>query len=272
MTTLNDIHPLGQQAPDRLVEPLEAPREYGRRDTNLGTTERTLSAAAGVFLALAGLSRRSLGGVALAAVGGGLIYRGVSGWCHLYEALGIDRSASDAPAPTDYFEHGIHVAEAFTINKAPWELYDFWRNFENLPKIMSHLESVRCIDGKRSHWVAKAPAIAGGKVEWDAEIINDEPGALIAWRSLANADVDNAGSVRFVPAPDGRGTDVKVVIDYIPPAGRVGSWVASLFGEAPQIQIAEDLRKLKQIMESGEFATIQGQTGGACGGSGGMQE
>jgi uncharacterized membrane protein len=93
---------------------------------------------------------------------------------------------------------------------------------------MSHLESVAVVDDKRSHWVAKAPAIAGGKVEWDAEIINDEPNALIAWRSLENADVDNAGSVRFVPAPGDRGTEVKVVIDYIPPAGRVGKWVAKL--------------------------------------------
>jgi uncharacterized membrane protein len=110
----------------------------------------------------------------------------------------------------------------------------------------------------RSHWVAKAPAIAGGKVEWDAEIINDEPNALIAWRSLENADVDNAGSVRFVPAAGAGGTDgteVKVVIDYIPPAGRVGKWVAKLFGEAPDQQIEDDLRNFKQTMESGQGAT-----------------
>jgi uncharacterized membrane protein len=135
---------------------------------------------------------------------------------------------------------------------------------------MRHLEAVTVLDGNRSHWVAKAPAIAGGKVEWDAEIINDEPNALIAWRSLANADVDNTGSVRFVPAPSERGTEVKVVIDYIPPAGRLGSWVAKLFGEEPQQQIQEDLRRFKRLMETGEVPTTQGQPKGNC--SGGGQE
>ena len=259
MTTLNQ--PLGQNAPDPLVDRDDAfaPR-YGEEfesQQNVSDTERTVSTAAGALLAIAGLTRRDVPGLVMAAVGGGLIYRGVTGWCHLYEALGMNTATGESPAaaPTDYFEHGIHVEESFTIDKSPWELYQYWRNFENLPRIMSHLESVTVIDERRSHWVAKAPAIAGGKVEWDAEIINDEPNALIAWRSLENADVDNAGSVRFVPTADGNGTDVKVVIDYIPPAGRVGKWVAKLFGEAPDQQIREDLRKFKRVMETGEFAS-----------------
>ena len=119
-----------------------------------------------------------------------------------------------------------------TINRTPWDLYQFWRNFENLPRFMKHLKSVKVLDEKRSHWVAKAPA--GRTVEWDAEIINDEPNALIAWRSLGGADVDNAGSVRFVPGPEGRGTEVRVVIDYIPPAGRVGKWVAEALRQEPR--------------------------------------
>ena len=115
---------------------------------------------------------------------------------------------------------------------------------------------------KRSHWTVKAPA--GTTVEWDAEIINDEPNSLIAWRSLGNANVDNAGSVRFVPGPEGRGTEVRVVIDYIPPAGVVGKWVASLFGKNPASQIREDLRRFKRVMETGEVPTIDGQPVGSC--------
>ena len=246
--------PLGQNAPHALADQgrYTYDDEY-ESPINVGSTERTISTAAGAVLALMGLAHRSLPGLAIAALGGGLIYRGVSGQCPLYRAAGIDTAQGESPAaqPNDYFEHGIHIEESFTINKTPWELYQYWRDFKNLPRIMSHLESVAVLDDKRSHWVAKAPAIAGGKVEWDAEIINDEPNALIAWRSLENADVDNAGSVRFVPAADDGGTEVKVVIDYIPPAGRVGKWVAKLFGEAPDQQIQDDLRRFKQIMETG---------------------
>ena len=266
---------LAENAPDVLVDRGQQQELHtrGGGQRNLNTTERAISTAAGMALALVGLSRRSLPGIALAAVGGGLIYRGVSGWCHLYQALGIDTAGDlEAATPQDYFAHGIHVEESFTINRSPWELYEYWRNFENLPRIMSHLESVNVIDEKRSHWVATAPVIAGGTVEWDAEIINDEPNALIAWRSLENADVDNAGSVRFVPAPADRGTEVRVVIDYIPPAGRLGKWVAKLFGEAPDQQIREDLRKFKRIMETGEFATTKGQPRGTCGGTGYREE
>jgi len=194
------------------------------------------------------LSRRTFPGMLLAAVGGGLIYRGASGYCGLYEKLGIDTAHQAAPQPEDYFRHAIHVEHACTIKKYPWELYAFWRNFENLPRIMSHLDAVHVLDGRRSRWIAKAPAAK--TVEWDAEIINDEPNALIAWRSLGGADVDNAGSVRFVPTSDGLATDVKVVIDYIPPAGRLGSWIASLFGENPEQQITDDLARFKETIES----------------------
>jgi len=237
---------------------------------NIGTTERAISTAAGALLAVAGLSRRSLPGVIVAALGGGMIYRGVSGHCDVLAALGIDRSerAVGQAQPTDYFDRGIHVEQSMTINKEPWDLYQYWRKFENLPSIMSHLEEVRVIDEQKSHWIAKAPSIAGGKVEWDAEIINDEPNSLIAWRSLAGADVDNAGSVRFVPGPEGRGTEVRVVLDYIPPAGRLGKWIAKLMGEDPQHEVREDLRCFKRIMETGELPTTQGQPRGNCGGSG----
>jgi uncharacterized membrane protein len=235
-------------------------------EINVNETERVVSGVVGGALTLLGLSRRSVPGLLMAGIGGAMVYRSVTGHCHLYGALGINTAvdADQAARPEDYFERGIHVEECYTVNKTPWDLYAYWRNFENLPRIMSHLESVRVIDARRSHWVAKAPAIGGGTVEWDAEIINDEPNALIAWRSLPGADVDNAGSVRFVPGADGRGTEVKVVIDYIPPAGVVGKWVAKVFGEEPERQIHEDLRNFKRFMETGEIPTTEGQSRGSC--------
>ena len=233
-----------------------------RDDVNVGRAERTLSAVAGGALALAGLRMRSLPGLVMAALGGGLVYRGITGHCHAYERLGVN-TADDASAasPEDYFDRGIHVEECMTVERTPWDLYSFWRNFENLARFLHHVESVKVLDEKRSHWVIRAPA--GTTVEWDAEIINDEPNALIAWRSLANANVDNAGSVRFVPGPDGRGTQVRVVIDYIPPGGVVGKWVAALFGRNPGHQIREDLRRFKRLMETGEVPTTEGQPSGS---------
>src|SRR5438045_2754694 len=114
---------------------------------------------------------------------------------------------------------------------------------------MRHLESVQMLDDKKSRWTAKGPA--GSTVAWDAEIINEEPDRLIAWRSLAGAEVDNAGSVRFIPLPGDQGTEVKVAIDYIPPAGRIGKAAASLFGRSPEQEIADDLRRFKWVMEAG---------------------
>lgn len=223
---------------------------------NVGQAERIASAVAGGAIVLLGLRSRSLLGLGAAALGGAMIYRGLSGRCSAYAALGIDtaheHSRQGGAAPQEYFRRGIHLEEALHVERSPWDLYQFWRNFKNLPRFMSHLESVRVLDDRRSLWVAKGPA--GSRVEWEAEIINDEPNALIAWRSLANADVDNAGSVRFVPGPGGHGTDVKVVIDYIPPAGRVGSAIAHLFGEEPSVQIREDLQRFKQLMETGQVS------------------
>jgi uncharacterized membrane protein len=145
---------------------------------------------------------------------------------------------------------GVHVTRSITVNRSPEEIYTFWRNFENLPRFMDHLESVRVLGERRSHWKAKAPA--GTSVEWDAEILDDVPSQLISWRSTENADVPNAGSVHFVPAPGGRGTEVHVELQYNPPGGAVGAAVAKLFGEEPGQQIGGDLRRFKQVIETGE--------------------
>ncbi len=148
------------------------------------------------------------------------------------------------------------VKNSLIINRAPEELYQYWHNFENLPNIMKHLESVRVSDERRSHWVAKAPA--GTSVEWDAEITEDRPNELIAWRSLEGSDVENSGSVRFERAPGNRGTIVRVEINYTPPGGALGSLVAKLFGEEPGQQAQESLRCFKQLMETGEVAVSDG--------------
>lgn len=155
---------------------------------------------------------------------------------------------------------GIHAKASCIVNKSPDEVYQFWRKFENLPRFMRHLDAVQEMGDGRSHWVAKGPA--GTTVEWDATIIADVPGEVITWRSLEDADVDNAGAVRFEAAPGNRGTIVKVNIQYNPPAGIVGATVAKLFGEEPEQQLDDDLRRFKQVLEVGEVvvsdATLMG--------------
>lgn len=154
----------------------------------------------------------------------------------------------------------FHVTKSITINRTPEALYSFWRNFENLPQFMHHLEAVHVIDERRSRWVARAPA--GTQVDWEAEISEDRPNEMIAWRSTNDADVANSGTVRFEPAPAGRGTVVRVEIDYRPPAGKIGKVVARLFGEEPEQQIAGDLRRFKQVMELGEVVRSEGSPEG----------
>lgn len=146
---------------------------------------------------------------------------------------------------------GIKVEKSIVIRRSPVELYRFWRNFSNLPRIMNHLESVTEYDSRRSHWVAKAPI--GSTVKWDAEIIKDKKNELISWRSVDKADVVNTGSVHFIPTSDGIGTEVRVMLQYDPPGGKLGAAVAKLFGEEPSQQIEEDLRRFKEVMETGEF-------------------
>jgi uncharacterized membrane protein len=232
----------------------DIPQEEQQPGVNVGNTERLLTGAVGGVLLLTAL-RRSLPSLMAAGIGGMLVYRAVSGHCSAYEAMGIDTAHEDqdqnGAAPEEYFNRGIHVAESYVVQKSPEELYNFWKNFENLPRFMRNLESVTKIDETRSHWVAVGPA--GYRVEWDAEIINDEPNKLIAWRSLG-ADVDNAGSVRFIEGVRNGGTEVKVTIDYIPPGGNVGWAVAKLFGRTPEDEICEDLGRFKHVMETGANA------------------
>lgn len=146
---------------------------------------------------------------------------------------------------------GIHVKRSITVGRPRAEVYSFWHDFQNLPRFMKHLESVTVTGNGRTHWTAKAPA--GSSVEWDAEITADQPNELIAWHSLGDADVSNSGMVRFTEAPGGRGTEVHVDLRYDPPGGALGALFAKMFGEEPGGQIADDLRRFKQVMEIGEI-------------------
>ncbi len=146
---------------------------------------------------------------------------------------------------------GLRVDRAMTVARPAMELYRVWRDLSRLPEFMSHLESVTPLSETRSLWRARGPG--GVPIEWEAELVTDQPGHLIAWRSV-RGDVDNAGSVRFTEAPGGRGTEIAVQLRYAPPAGQVGATVATVFGQSADRQVREDLRRFKQMMETGEIA------------------
>ncbi|MDX6614763.1 MAG: hypothetical protein QOD75_3949 [Blastocatellia bacterium] len=232
-------------------QPINPKRNHG---TNVGDLERVASLVAGGALAVFGLSRRSTLGWLSVLVGAALAHRGGTGYCHAYQALGVNTATTGL----DEIEvaRDIHIEKSIIIDKSPEELYRYWREFENLPRIMTHLESVTNISLKRSHWKAKGPV--GSTLEWDAEIYNEKPDEFIAWRSL-DGEVTNAGSVHFQPAPGERGTLLRVVLNYNVPGGKVSALLAKLFGREPGQMIEEDLRRLKQLMETGEIASIEGQ-------------
>jgi uncharacterized membrane protein len=230
-----------------------------QKQINVGYIERWASATAGGALVAVAVRRgayRTPFGIGLLLIAGHALYRGITGHDRIFDVLGLSTN-EDAEQQVNLSQH---VSQRVTIDRSPEELYEFWRNFENLPRFMEHLEAVYTSDDKRSHWIAKAPA--GKSVSWDAEIVNERPNELIAWRSLPGADVPNSGSVRFRRGPEGRGTEVEVLMEYAPPAGIMGVGVAKLFGEEPDQQVADDLRRFKNIMEAGETPTVDGQPTG----------
>jgi uncharacterized membrane protein len=252
MVTLST--PIGREAASGNIQPGSA-----GDGVNVGGVERLLSVAGGGLLTLFGLRQRSLPGLGLAALGGALLSRGLTGHCPLYGALHVNTAEHHNPAAAVAAGRGFKIVQAVTVNRSAAELYRLWRDFENLPRFMSHLVSVKN-EGERSHWVARAPA--GTTVSWDAQIVTDEPGRLLAWRSLEGSTVATAGSVHFNERPNGRGTEVVVTLKYDPPAGKLGGWVAWLFGKEPGQQISEDLRRFKCFAETGEIATTEGQPSG----------
>ena len=164
---------------------------------------------------------------------------------------GIEKRRPDMPTLAG--GRGSRVDRTVTVMRSPDELYACWRDLTRLPELMSHLQSVTPLGDGRSRWTARGPGDI--PLTWEAEIVADEPGRLIAWRSVDGAEVDNAGSVRFTPAPGGRGTEVKVLLSYAPPAGRLGTAVASVLGRSGDQEVREDLRRFKQRMEADEVAT-----------------
>lgn len=154
----------------------------------------------------------------------------------------------------------LHAAKSVTINRPRQEVYEAWRAFDRFPAFMIHLESVTVGAGGRSHWVAKS---VGGVVEWDAEITEDRPGELLSWRSVEGSEIPNGGTVRFTDAPADRGTEIHVDLQYDPPGGAAGALVAKLFGEEPTQQLVDDLRRFKQVMETGEVVLSEGSLQGA---------
>jgi uncharacterized membrane protein len=227
---------------------------------NVGRVERVVSALGGGALVGYALKSRSKGGILLGLIGAGLLYRGATGQCEAYRALGINTADRSQDGSSEDVARDVHVEKSITINKPPQELYKFWRDFENLPRFMENLESVTQLDANRSHWMASGPG--GKKVEWDAEIYNEKEGELIAWRSLSGADVTNAGSVHFEPALDGRGTYLKVTLNYNPPGGKAAALFAKLFGSEPGQLVEHNLKRLKQLVETGEIPTTEGQPSG----------
>jgi uncharacterized membrane protein len=226
-------------------------REQDDNSVNVGKTERLVSGLAAAAVAVVGLRRKRLRPL-LFPLAVNLISRAVTGRCPVNRAIGRNtaRRGRVSPVASVRRGEGIKVEQSVTVSRPVEEVYRFWRNFENLPRFMDHLESVTVIDETRSHWVAKAPA--GTKVEWDATIHNEIEDELIAWRSLPGADVNNAGSVHFTPVGNGSNTEVLVVLSYDPPAGKLGAAVAKLLGEEPSKQVEDDLRRFKQVMEASE--------------------
>jgi uncharacterized membrane protein len=216
--------------------------------TNLGLAARWASIVGGVSIISYGMKKGSTAGkVAALMFGGDLVYGGTTGHSTLLNALGLrlggTRLGRSASIP---YQQGIRVDADVMIARSPAEIYAFWRNLENLPRFMRHLKSVTNLGGNRSHWIADC--MAGQTVEWDAEIINDQPPTLIGWRSLPGSMVDTAGSVHFNPHGD-NATDVQVELQYLPPAGKLGAAFAKLMGKDPAKQVKEDLQRLKQELE-----------------------
>ncbi|HSE40051.1 MAG TPA: SRPBCC family protein [Acidobacteriota bacterium] len=220
---------------------------------NVGKIDRVISALGGAGLIVYGLMKPSKAKTALSLLtGGALIYRGATGRSRVYKALGIGSAGKGTPATSVAAETGIRVEKSIIIDRPASELYRFWRNLENLPNFMQHLDSVRMLDNRNSHWRVKGPA--GMEIEWYAEIINDVPNERIGWKSLDSADVDHAGSVHFQPIDENR-TQVDVTMKYNPPAGKIGAAFAKLFGEDPKTQVAEDLQTFKAHMETQKFSS-----------------
>ncbi len=224
----------------------------GKEQINVGEPERKASRIGGGLLALYGVTRFSMGGLALAALGGVLYYRGKTGHCPAYEAMGINTAATFQKLQS------VRISEAVTVNRPCEEVYAFWRDLENLPRFMEHISSVEGLDQTRSRWNAPVPG-GLGTVTWIARISEERPPEYLAWRSEPDADIQNDGSVFFRDLGEGRGTEVHATIEYRPPAGKPGALAAKLLNPIFSRLIKEDIRRFKSLVETGEIPTTHEQ-------------
>jgi len=231
---------------DRSWSPPPVTRRTPRR--NISEAERWVSAIAGAALGAWALERRTRDAWLLGTLSAALLYRASTAHCPVYATAGISTADTDTKRALSG-TGGVNVESAVHVNRPAVELYRFWRRLENLPRVMDHLQSVTELDGRRSRWVTSGPL--GTTVEWDAEIINEVPDRVIGWRSIDGSTIVTAGSVNF--EPDGEGTNVRVRLQYDPPGGKLGSWVAWVFGEEPSVQIGKDLHRFKEMLEAGNL-------------------
>jgi uncharacterized membrane protein len=217
---------------------------------NLGSGSRTACFAAGSGLVAYGAKRRGIAGTLLGLFGAELIYHGTTGYSALLRWTGVDT----------LHPRTVAAERTVTVGRSCDEIYQFWKDPANMPRIMGAIESVTRVDENRWHW--KAKPIAGMQFEWDSETMQDIPGRLISWRSTEGAPLDQAGTLIFTPAPGNRGTEVKLRFQYKPPAGELGDTMAGLFGKDAYHAISRQLRKLEQLMETGEIARTNNQPAG----------
>jgi len=221
------------------------PAEGGSNVVNVGDNERIISAALGAFLLSSGLSKiiskHPISALVRTGIGGYLLYRGASGHCAIYSAMGKTKGVSHTPA--------INMRTSLVVNKPKAEVYAFWRKLENLPLFMKHLSNVTEIDAKHSHWEATLPGNIG-KIKWNAEIVKEEEGYLIGWQSIPNSMINNAGKVMFHDALGGAGTELEVVISYHPPAGELGAGVAKLLNPLYEKLVRQDVMNFKEYIET----------------------
>ena len=235
------------------------PAEHPGPDVNVSHVERAASITLGTALVALALSRRqTTGALTVGLFGAYMAWRGATGHCLLYEALDTGTAEDEEDDRLAAGGHDDASAEAAaTIGRAPEEVYAFCRALDGAPRFMAFIESVQPLDALRSRWMARTPS--GQTLGWVAEVIEDRPGELFAWRSLPGEAVHHAGAFRFRLAPGGRGTEVRLDVEYQPPGAPLARAVARWLGSAAEHVVEDDLRRLKQILEAGETATTRGQ-------------
>lgn len=222
---------------------------------NVGRQERWLSLGAGAILTMLGLRRHSL---LLGALGGGLLYRGSTGYCPVNAGIGRDsRRPGEQPLlpPSDH-----HLRSTITIERPLEQVYEYCRDLAHAPRYMHHVRAVT-VDGDRARWIARVPG--GRELEWETELTQDVSNDHLAWQSLAEQPLQHSGRIQLRPAPSGRGTEVELELSYRAPGGRIGGMLAGLFGSLAEIDLDDDLHRLRQLLETGEIATTAGQPTGA---------